>query len=152
MSFFCVRLEITPIDQNNNIITDHLVGKIKNDIDFNELISSDKIYKNDDFINFIDSIPKYTFILIPNFYTEEIKEKFDMYGGIYNIIENEKLFEVKILFYKFKYAVLLTKDDIKKFELIFMQAYFIENNILDTRYHNYRLSLFIDKLNNLESL
>lgn len=147
MKFFCVRLEITPLNQSNDIITENLVGKIKNDIQFEELITMKEIYQNENFIKFYESIPKHKFTLIPDFYTKDIKEKFDMYGGIYNVLIEGKTFEVKILFYKFKNSALITKEDIQKFELIFNQAYYIENNILDMRYHNYRLQLFFQILN-----
>lgn len=155
MTFFCVRLEIIPLNNSseinnnnlNNNITDNLIGKIKNDINFEKLTKMEKIYKNENFIKFIDTIPKHRFILIPDCFNKNIKEKFDMYGGIYNIIESNRKFEVRILFYKFKHIALLTKEDIKKFELIFMQAYYIQNNILDQRYHNYRQELFLKVLN-----
>lgn len=147
MKFFCVRLEINPLNQQNDIITENMVGKIKHELDFEELSQSDRIYKNENFISFINSIEKNKFIMIPDFITNDVKKNFDIYGGIYNHIEDGKTFEIKILFYQFKNTALLTKEDIKKFELIFRQAYYIDNNILEMKYHNYRLQMFVQILN-----
>ncbi len=156
MKFFCVKLEITRADQvvnpqshyrSNDIMTDNLIGKIKNDIDLEQLAISDKIYKNEKFFEFLSSTVIHEFTTVAYFYSPEVREKFNIYGGIYNILEDGKTFKVKILFYNLKESELISKDDIKNFDLIFMQAYFIENNILNMVYHNYRLSLFLQDLN-----
>lgn len=149
MVYFMPRLEINP-NVSHNKLTDKIKetkGMIKDTINFDELVTKSYIYKNDAFVNFLKSK---SFISLPNFYSKEVSEIFDMYGGIYEIIHDEIIYNVSLYFYKLKNPELITRNIIqnKDFNLIFQQSYFIDNNILDMDYHSYRLSLFFKELCN----
>jgi SNF2 family DNA or RNA helicase len=145
MAFFCPRLEINPevsyIDITDKIKTTK--GEIKDKINFEELMYSQNIYKNENFALYIKGK---NFILLPNYYSIEVAEIFDIYGGIYNMVIDNIVYVIKIYFYKIKNPELITKELINKFELIFMQSYLISCNVLDMDYHSYRLSLFFSEL------
>lgn len=117
------------------------IGKIKNQINCDNLINSGFICQNDKFVELISS-SKNSFIPMPNYYDDNVKKYFDIYGGIYEVNYDSLDFIVKIYFYKFKNIELLTKKIIEEFKLIFQYDYFIKNNILDMNWHYYRLSLF----------
>ena len=149
MVYFMPRLEINP-NVPHNKITDKIKetkGMIKYTINFDELVMKSYIYKNDYFVTFIKSK---NFIPLPNFYSKEVSEIFDIYGGIYEVNIDEIVYKISLYFYKLKNPELITRNIIqnKDFNLIFQQTYLIENNILDMDYHSYRLSLFFQELSN----
>jgi hypothetical protein len=143
------KLEIKA-DVPHNKLTDKIKetkGEIKDTLNFDELITKPYIYKNDDFVLFLK---KKSFIPLPNFYSKEVAEIFDLYGGNYDIHKDETNYNVFLYFYKLKNPELITRNIIqsKDFYLIFQQSYLVDNNILDMDYHAYRLSLFFKELCN----
>jgi SNF2 family DNA or RNA helicase len=143
------RLEIKA-DVSYNKLTDKIKetkGEIKDTLKFDELITQPYIYKNDDFVSFLKTK---SFIPLPNFYSKEVAEIFDLYGGIYDVRIEETNYNVSLYFYKLKNPELITRNIIqsKDFNLIFQQSYLVDNNILDMDYHTYRLSLFFKELCN----
>ncbi len=119
----------------------YLIGKIKDQINLNSLLNSDFIFKNEKFVELVTN-SNYNFIPMPNYYNDNIKQYFDIYGGIYDINCDYIDFTVKIYFYKLKNVELLTKQIIEEFKLIFQYDYFMKNNILNMDWHSYRLTLF----------
>jgi SNF2 family DNA or RNA helicase len=123
---------------NNN---SNMIGKIKDSINCEELIKSGRIYKNEEFVKLVNE-SNYTIIPLVNYYDENVKEVFDLYGCMYEEIHDSIEFVIKIHFYKIKNPELLTKKTIEQFKLIFQYDYFNKNNILNMDWHSYRLSLF----------
>lgn len=128
-------INITP--NNNN----QLVGKLKDEINCRELVNAGKMLFNNEFVDFVNK-SNYAFIPIPGYYDDKVKEHFDIYGNIYTETHNDIEYTIKIYFYTIKNIELLTQDFIEKFNLIFKYDYFMKNNILNTDWHSYRLSLF----------
>ena len=139
-------INITPKDvvpSTHNV--NNIMGKIKDSINCNHLIESGKTLMNENFVDFLKLVNKSTndFITISkDYYDENIKKVFDLYGCMY--VENHDSidFMIKIYFYKIKNIELLTKKTIEDFKLIFQYDYFNRNNILQMDWHSYRLSLF----------
>ncbi len=125
---------------NNSYHINYIVGKIKDSINYDELIKSEYIHKNLDFVKFINETNNFN--PIPNYYDDDIRDNFDIYGIMYEEMHDTITFLIKIYFYKIKNPELLTTNFIKKFELIFKYDYFMKNNILNMDFHSYRLSLF----------
>lgn len=142
--YFCVQVNIARKDggQMDNT-TKHLIGKIKNEIDCENLIASGKVHENENFLNFLKTCEINTFIAITKFTEPVILNMFDIYGGIYEITEKQIDFQVKILFFRLKNPELISKNDITDCRIVFTQAYYTENNILNDIYHEYRLGLFL---------
>lgn len=127
-------------DCNMSMKITQMCGKIKDEINCEEMISKG-LYKNEDFVKFIDD-SNYTFIPIHGYYNDDISKYFDVYGDMFSKIFDEVEYIIKIYFYKIKNPELITKDFIEKFRLIFQYDYFMKNNILNMDWHSYRLSLF----------
>ena len=147
MAHFCPRLQIK-YNVPYSAITDKIKetkGEIKDKLNFDELIKSDKIYKNIELVQFLKGK---NFIPLQDYYSKDVCEIFDVFGGIYDIIENNVTYTISLYFYKIKNIELITQELIKKFQLIFQQTYLIDNNITDMDYHEYRLSLFFKELSN----
>lgn len=132
---------ISRCDYNMTMKITQMCGKIKDEINCDEMISKG-LYKNEDFVKFIDDL-NYTFIPIHDYYTGEIPKYFDVYGDMFSKIIDDVEYIIKMYFYKIKNPELITKDFIKKFRLIFQYDYFMKNNILNMDWHSYRLSLFL---------
>lgn len=147
MDFFCPRLEIKAninySDETN--ITKEIRGEIKDNLDFEKLITSEYIYKNEALVDFLKDK---SFNLLTDYYSTTILQNFDIYGGIYEVIKNGISYCISLYFYKIKNPELITKEFIMEYNLIFQQTYLIENNILDMDYHDYRMSLFFKELSN----
>ena len=109
-------------------------GEIKDRLEPNELLKTQQISK------ITTPIP------ISGFYSDEIVNFFDIYGGTFTIKDANVDYNVTVYYYKIKNIELINSDAIKKFWLIFQQAYLIHNNILDNDYHQYRMSLFDNEL------
>jgi SNF2 family DNA or RNA helicase len=141
MEYICPRLQIFPrVDKK--AITDTIritIGELKHTINFSDLKIQPFIFKNHNLVNFFKETD---FIPLPNFYSEEIAEDMDVYGGFYTITKDNITYDVRLYFYQIFHPELITQDFIKKHELIFQQTYFIRNNILDMDYHEYRMTLF----------
>ena len=147
MAYFCPRLEITPNLSYANI-TDKIKetkGEIKDTLNFDELVKCDYIYKN---VNLVTFFKGKSFVPLPDYYSADVAEIFDVFGGIYDIIKEDMKYTVKLYFYKIKNPELITPKLINDFNLIFMQSYLINCNVLDMDYHAYRLSLFFNELCN----
>lgn len=128
------------VQYNNNMKITYMCGKIKDEINCDELLTKG-IYKNKDFVNLINE-SNYSFIPIHGYYNDEVSKYFDIYGGIFSKIIEDVEYIIKIYFYKIKNIELITKNFIEKFRLIFQYDYFMKNNILNMDWHSYRLSLF----------
>ncbi len=133
------------ININNSSRVNYLMGKVKNDINFDELLACDSILTNEDFVQFVEE-SNYTFIPIPGYYDENVKKHFDIYGLSYTVNLDGYDFIVKVYFYKIKNIELITKEFIEKFKLIFQYDYFTKNNILNMDWHSYRLTLFTNDI------
>jgi len=147
MAYFCPRLEITP-NVSYQKITDNIretKGQIKDELNFNNLMSEPFIHKNNDLVDFFKGT---SFVPLPYYYSADVAKIFDVYGGIYDIFKDDVTYTVKLYFYKIKNPELITPTLITNFNLIFIQSYFIECNVLDVDYHAYRLSLFFKELCN----
>ena len=148
MAYFMPRLEIVAVGVTHMNMTDKIKetrGEIKDKMNFEDLMVSPFVHKNNNFVEFIKNKQ---FITLPNFYSEEIAKIFDLYGGIYDIVIDDIKYNISFYFYKIKHTELITCETIKEHNLIFQQSYFVENNILDLDYHAYRLSLFFKELSN----
>jgi hypothetical protein len=144
MDYICPRLQITPFPFN--AITDSIkvtIGEIKHTLNFTELKSQHFIRKNNDLVTFFKGTD---FIPLPNFYSPDIASDMDVYGGFYTLHIDNIDYNVRLYFYQIFHPELISHDFIKKHELIFQQAYFIRNNILDMNYHEYRMTLFNSEL------
>jgi SNF2 family DNA or RNA helicase len=140
-NFIVPYIDIASKDYVKSHNVNNIIGKIKDSINCEDLIKYNLVQKNEDFVKILtDSKDK--FIPLPNYYDTNVKEFFDIYGGIYQINEDSIDFLVKIYFYKIKNVELLTKKIIEDFKLIFQYDCFVKNNILNMDWHSYRLSLF----------
>ena len=147
MAYCCSRLEIK-YNVPYSMITDKIKetkGEIKDKLNFDELIKSDKIYKNEELVQFLKGK---NFVPLLDYYSKDVSEIFDIFGGIYDINVNNVTYTISLYFYKIKNIELITKELVIKFSLIFQQSYLISNNITDMDYHEYRLSLIFKELSN----
>jgi len=143
----CPRLEISarvPAHQITDKIR-YTRGEIKDNLDFAKLKTESFIYQNEVFVQFLKDSKNKTFVTLPDFYLEEVKQVCDIYGGIYDIIIDNIKYTISLYFYEFKNPELITKSLIenKSFNLIFKQTNMIEDNILDMDYHSYRMAQFM---------
>jgi hypothetical protein len=123
----------------------NMIGKIKYDLDINTIM--DKMYINQDFVKFVNE-SNYAFIpLSKDYYSNDVVEYFDIYGGSYSIIFEDIEYIIKIYFYKIKKNELITQAIINKFKTIFQYDYFVKNNILNMTWHNYAVNHHL--INNL---
>ena len=105
---------VVPPTYDINII----VGKIKDSIICDELIKSGKTLMNEKLVEFIKIINDKSLIFMPlskDYYDENIKKVFDLYGCMYEENHNSIDFVIKIYFYKIKNIELMTKKTIKDF-------------------------------------
>ena len=136
----CPKLTIKPNVSNPNITQKikETRGMIKNNINFEKLVTEPYILKNQDLVHFF-KLHWLVFMPLSDFYSDEIAELCDVYGGFYNITIDEITYDICLYFYKFKNPELITREVIEKFKIIFTQVNFIENNILDQDYHLYQI-------------
>jgi SNF2 family DNA or RNA helicase len=147
MVYFLPRLDIS-VDIPHSKMTDKIKemrGEIKDKLNFDELINSPHIYKNNELVEFLKGK---NFIPLPDYYSSDVSEIFEVYGGIYNLIFDNITYTISLYFYKIKNPELINKSLITKFNLIFQQTYLINDNILDMDYNAYRLALFFKELQN----
>jgi SNF2 family DNA or RNA helicase len=147
MSYIVPYIDIFPINFNTNdysTVIKTTIGKLKDEINYEQIIP--KLFKNTEFADFVES-SNYKFQVMENYFSKEVETNFDIYGGTYSENVDNIEYTIKIYFYKIKNPELLTSDIIDKFELIFRYDYFTKNNILNMTWHNYRLSLFFDNIN-----
>lgn len=141
MEYICPRLQICPrVDKK--AFTDAIrctIGEIKHTLNFSYLKTQPFIFKNHKLLNFFKGTD---FIPLPNFYSTDVAEDMDVYGGFYTFTKDSITYDIRLYFYQIFHPELITQDFIKKHELIFQQTYFIRNNILDMDYHEYRMTLF----------
>lgn len=135
--FYCPRLEIIPLKHSPQNVD--LIGKIKSELNFD--LIKDSLCKNEECVKFFSNKSYYYFPL-KDYYSDAVKSIFDIYGGELNIDIDENKFVVRLYFYSMKNPELLTKDIILKFEQIFKQSNFINTNMLNPEYHNYRMKIF----------
>ena len=150
MTYLLPFLHINPIGLDYTNYTakiKHTIGKIKDTLNLSELIESPNIYTNNDFVKFVDS-SNYKFIPMKKYFSSDVQQQFDIYGGIYNLNIDDTIYEIKIYFYKIKNAELITKDIIENCRSIFLYANLVKNNILQMDWHLYRLSLFSKNISN----
>lgn len=141
-NFIVPYINITPKDVSTAPQKyDMIMGKIKDSINYDQLVELGSIYKNEDFVKFVSESDN-TIVPLVNYYDSDAKDFFDLYGCVYTENHNSVDFVIKLYFYKIKNTELLTKSIIEKFKLIFQYDYFNKNNILQMDWHSYRLSLF----------
>ncbi len=130
---------------NYPVYIKNTIGKLKYELDINTIIN--KLHKNQSFVDYINA-SNYTFIPFNNYYSQEVANYFDIYGGSFNVLVDDIEYLIKIYFYKLKQNELISKDIINKFKLIFQYDYFVKNNILNMTWHYYSLNVnFINNLN-----
>jgi SNF2 family DNA or RNA helicase len=146
MKYIIPYLDIHPTFNTNDysLSIKNTIGKIKDEINYDTILS--KLLKNGDFIKFIKET-NHNFRFLPNYYNDDVQQCFDIYGGVYNETHDNIEYTIKIYFYKLINVELLTQQTINKFELIFRYDYFVKNNILNMTWHNYRLNLFSENIN-----
>lgn len=137
-NYYCPRLEISSETYFNNF--EDIIGQIKYDLDYDKL--RDELFKNEECVNFFKEHPRLSYFSLPNYYSDDIKKIFDLYGGEITKILNGKNFKIKLYFYSVKNPELITKDTILKHRIIFEQSNYNETNILNPYYHNYRMKIF----------
>jgi SNF2 family DNA or RNA helicase len=141
MKYVLPRLQITPRVPRKDITLSVRcnIGKIKNDINLENLEKEHYILQNQVLVDFFKGKD---FIPLSDFYSKSIQEDFDLFGGFYTVTIDNIDYDVRLYFYKFKHPELLSSSFISKYELIFQQAYLIKDNILDMDYHEYRMTMF----------
>ena len=77
-------------------------------INLNELISKPDIMKNDDFVKYVSKTKNIQ--PMPDYYSEEVKKYFDIYGISYTEIIGDLTFIISVYFYKLKNNELLTTE------------------------------------------
>jgi len=107
-----------------------ILGKIRDEfLDTDYVLSLPETKTNDAFVDFVNGT-NYSFIPLPDYYDETVKEYFDVFGGEYVIVRNEGHYKIHTYFYKLKRSIdTLTPDILKKFHLIIMYHYLVQNNI-----------------------
>jgi hypothetical protein len=146
--FFIPYIDIKPNfpghDFPSNIKT--AIGKLKYELNISEIM--DKLHVNQAFVDYVTG-SNYSFIPLTNeYYSKEVAQCFDIYGGKYTVTIDDVEYIIKIYFYKIKQTELISKSIINKFKTIFQYDYFVKNNILNMTWHYYSLNiLFMDKLN-----
>ncbi len=127
------------------------IGKLKYEMDIDKII--DKMHINKAFVDYVKA-SNYSFIPLTNeYYSPEIANYFDIYGGSYNVLIDEVEYFIKIYFYKIKQTELITKGIINKFKTIFQYDYFVKNNILNMNWHHYAINVhFINNLHQTKFL
>ncbi len=146
--FFIPYIDIKPNfpghDFPNNI--KKTIGQLKYELNIDDII--DKMYTNQAFVDYVVS-SNYSFIpLTTEYYSQEVANYFDIYGGRYTVSIDDIEYIIKIYFYKIKQTELISKEIINKFKIIFQYDYFVKNNILNMTWHSYSFDIqFIDKLN-----
>ena len=93
MDYICPRLQITPNIPFHSI-TDRIkvtIGEIKHTLNFAELKLQPFIFKNNDLVNFFKGT---NFIPLPNFYSKEVAEDMDIYGGLYTITKDDIFYDI----------------------------------------------------------
>jgi SNF2 family DNA or RNA helicase len=154
-SYFVPYLDIKPkaLGHNNYELSNNIkntIGKIKDEINLDAI--RDKLYTNQEFVEYVNA-SNYHFIPINDYYSKDVANYFDIFGGIYDITIDDIDYNIKVYFYKLKNVELITKDIINKFKVIFQYDYFIKNNILNMVWHYYRLnSHFINNLHHRKFL
>ena len=124
------------------------VGYIKSKIDYEHLkkgIDNNKYLKNEEFVHYVQQSNN-NFIPNPGYFSESVKEGFDIYGNSFSIILNQIKYIFQIYFYKIKNPELLTQQFIEEHKLIFQYDMFVKNNILNMDWHTYQLNQHIKAL------
>ncbi len=146
MSDFIVPyININPLTGTGSI---NDIGKIKSTIAFDKFLAAGKLKKNEDFVRLIEE-SEHKFIPHPKYFTESVKENFDIYGNKFQTEMNGNKYVVQFYFYILKNPELLTKQLIVKHSLIFKYDFFTKNNILNMDWHQFNFNKNVEKLNEL---
>lgn len=124
------------------------VGEIKSKINKETIeqgLKCGKYLKNEAFVRSIEE-SNYKFIPNPGYFSESVKEGFDIYGNMFAATVNGTRYVVQIYFYLIKNPELLTKQFIEEHKLIFQYHMFIKNNILNMDWHTFQLNQQIKAL------
>jgi SNF2 family DNA or RNA helicase len=116
-----------------------------------ELKSRPEIKMNDEFVTFINEqmktnrINTLSLMYDSEYYSDEIKKIFNVYGGFFD--ENVKgyLFNVMIYFYEIKDINTFSREVFVKFGKIFRQVSLIDSNMTQTAVKKYLLTRFLEK-------
>lgn len=142
-TYYCPRLEIIP--ETRCQLDSEYIGKIKFELKYEELIQ--ELYKNEECVKyFIQN--NLSYFPLSNYYSDDIKKTFDLYGGQLIKTIDSKKFKVRLYFYSIKNPELITEEIIMKNKIIFEQANFNNTNILYPDYHNYRMKKFSEQIEN----
>jgi SNF2 family DNA or RNA helicase len=137
-NYYCPRLEISSETYFNN--SEDCIGQIKYELEYDKL--KDELFKNEACVEFFKQSSRLSYFPLTNYYSDDIKKIFDLYGGEITRTLNGKNFKIKLYFYSVKNPELITKDTILKHRIIFEQSNYNETNILNPDYHNYRMKIF----------
>ena len=138
--YFYYKLDISYNTTNHNGM--YLSAKIKNEIDFDEIIQNAKKYnllKNEENIKF------------SSLYNSDIKEVLDIYIATYNVELENIIFKVDIIFYKLIKPELFTSNLLilnNKLYNIVRHHYIIDNNLNKEEFQHYQIEKLCKILEN----
>jgi SNF2 family DNA or RNA helicase len=142
--YYNININSDKIKANNSFIA----GKIKDEINFDELIENPKLYnvfKNDEAKqSLLDMGMNISWVYKPS-----IRELFDLYTTKYIKIEDEIKFSISIVFFKLIKPELFSPELVLKnidFKTIVHRHFVIDNNQTQNEFHQYRISLFCKTL------
>lgn len=144
-TYYCPRLEIIPYSYSHSHNYSDNFGRIKFELEYQDLIPN--LFKNEKCVEYFTQ-NNLSYLPLKDYYSNNIKQKFDLYGGqIIKTIESEK-FIIRLYFYSLKNPELITKDLISEHKTIFEQANYNNTNLLYPDYHNYRMKKFAQQIEN----
>ena len=156
--FYCPRIIIKPTKTNNvkKEKVELTEGKLQLDIiksvNNESLRTHPSIKHNEEFVKFIEDRKKskdltiHNLMFDVNYFSEEIQEIFNIYGGIFDIDMDNISFNVMIYFYEIRESfdiANLSIDIFVKFYTIFTQVALIDNNNIYQKVQKYLLKLFL---------
>lgn len=128
------------------------IGLIKDRINLNELIKTNKVNEIKDCYNYKEYFVINKRMMPP--FDECIFKHLKCYSGSYNEFYEENNYRINITFFIIKNPELITEKVIENNNMrqIFVMSTLIYNNILDTVYHQYRQDKFIKDIEKLKIL
>ena len=129
-------------------VGEYWVGKIKEDITFNSLLSNSKTYKNERACDYLTNEKNYN---INNIYPINCREIWDLYVSEYDDTLNDVKFHIFCIFIEIKKIDLITPSLISSnmiLKLIIHSNFLIINNRSNDylKWFNHKLQVFLDKI------
>jgi SNF2 family DNA or RNA helicase len=129
-------------------IGEYWVGKIKEEITFDSLLSNEFTKKNDEAISYLTQTKNYN---INNIYPVSVRDIWDLYVSDHDEKYNDVTFKIFTIFIFIKKIDLITPSLINSnmiLKLIIHTNFLIENNRSNdyTKWFNYKLQVILDKV------